>query len=363
HLVGEQFAKTGTGQSHQHQFAALLLGGAHGNDEPDPTPQFAFAKNGHGMADRRDLEGKSKDWRIQIAEQAVRNGGFLFEQLLKFPHIELSSGDHFEQPNIVQAAGRNFAADDEFGTTEEVSLEIDESHVAGLLKLVGRFQFFREHFALRGGKPAHHANSFLRAGCTDIDFDDVGKFAKRKARIVGREVIERNEIASRFQPLAGGDDAVFGLNRLQDLGHDLGGGQQREQIFEEDLTGAIHEGEAVSTKGVDTEEQGAIERGAGGKIRIGVEVVLDAVSKKNLVSEHVLGTVKNWLAGNEALPRQRKRGRGRGFLFHRDFGRDRFHICYIGATTAELHANLRREGRIYKPAEAPSQGRVGGPLW
>jgi hypothetical protein len=30
----------------------------------------------------------------------------------------------------------------------------------------------------------------------------------------GCEVIERDEIASRFQPLAGGDEAILGLNRV-----------------------------------------------------------------------------------------------------------------------------------------------------
>jgi len=150
------------------------------------------------------------------------------------------------------------------------------------MKLVGRFEFFSQHLALRGPKPAHHARPFLRPGCAKVYFYDVGKLAKRNARIVGGEVIEGDEIASRFQPLAGGDDAVFGLNRFQNLGHGLAGRQQRNQVFEQDLTGAIHEGALVIAKRLDTIKQGAIQGGAGGEFGIGVEIVFDIVAEKNL---------------------------------------------------------------------------------
>jgi hypothetical protein len=197
-----------------------LLGRAHGDDEPDPTPHFPFPQNGHGMADRLDFEGESKDRRVQATEQAVRNRGFLFQHPLELTHVHFPAGDHFEQSHMVQAAGRNFAADDDFGPAEKISLKISESHLTSLMKLVGRFQFLRQHRALRGAKPAHHASSFLQLGGPDVDFYGVGKLAKRQPWIVGREVIEGDKIAGRFQTLAG----VLGLDRLQNLGHGLAGG-------------------------------------------------------------------------------------------------------------------------------------------
>jgi len=237
----------------------------------------------------------------------------------------------------VQAAGRNFAADYDLGPAEKISLEIHEAHVAGLMKLVGCFELFGQHLALRGPKPAHHAGPLLWPGCPEVDFYDVGKLAKRYARIVGGEVIEGDEIASRFQPLTGSDDAVFGLNRFQDLGHGLAGRQQRNQVFEQDLTSAIHEGALVIAKRLDTVKQRAIQSGAGGKFGIGVEVVLDTVAEKNLVTKHILCTVKNWLARYKALSRHGERVRCRRFLF----GRNGFHTSYIGAGAAELQAKLR----------------------
>src|SRR6266404_320898 len=234
----------------------------------------------------------------------------------------------------MQAAGRNFATDDDFGPAEEISLEIGEAHITGLMKLVGRFEFFSQHLALRGPKPAHHARPFLRPGRAEVDFYDVGKLAKRYARIVGCEVIKGDEIASRFQPLAGGDDAIFGLNRFQNLGHGLARGKQRNQVFEQDLASAVHKGALVIAKRLDTVKQGAIQSGASRKFGIGVEIVLDTVAEKNLVPEHILRTVKNWLAGNEALSRQRKR------CWHFLFGRNGFHTSYIGVAVVELQANF-----------------------
>ena len=147
--VGEQFAKAATGQSHEHQFAALLFRRADGDHEADPAPHFPFSQNSHGMADRLDLEGKSKEGGIQVAEQAVTDRGFLLEHLLEFAHVDFRAANHFEQPHTVQAAGGNFAANDELGAAKEISLEIYEPHVAGLMKLVWGFEFFRQHLALR----------------------------------------------------------------------------------------------------------------------------------------------------------------------------------------------------------------------
>ena len=95
---------------------------------------------------------------------------------------------------------------------------------------------------------------------------------------------------------------------------------------------AIHEGALVIAQGIDTKKQGAVQGGTGREFRIGIEIVFDPVAEKNFVPEHILRAVKNWLAGDEALPGQRKRIRGRGFLF----GRGGFHPLYIGAAGEEL---------------------------
>src|SRR5260370_24274214 len=78
--------------------------------------------------------------------------------------------------------------------------------------------------------------------------------------------------------------------------------------------GAIHEGAPIVAKCVDTIKEGAIQRGAGGKFGIRVEVVFDAVSEQKFVSENILRAVEYGLPGNEALSRNRKRVRCRGFL-------------------------------------------------
>src|SRR5258708_10338677 len=193
----------------------------------------------------------------------------------------------------MQTAGRNFAADDDFRPAEKISLEIHEARVTGLMKIVGSFEFFRQHLALGGPKSAHHAGAFLGLGCAKVYFDDVGKFAKRYARIVGCEVIKSNKIASRFQPLAGSDDAVLRLNRFQNLSHGLAGRQQRNQILEQDPSSAIHEGALLIAKLLDTIEQGAIESGVGPQLRGGGEAVLAPPSSKGSITIPLPPPVQN----------------------------------------------------------------------
>src|SRR5260370_37894580 len=102
--------------------------------------------------------------------------------------------------------------------------------------------------------------------------------------------------------------------------------------------GAIHEGAPIVAKCVDTIKEGAIQRGAGGKFGIRVEVVFDGVSAQKFVSENILRAVEYALPGNEALSRTRKRARCRRFLC----GSSGLHSSSIGVVVAELQGNLRR---------------------
>ena len=223
------------------------------------------------------------------------------------------------------------------GRQKIISLEISESHVSGLMKLVGRFEFLRQHFAFRGPEPAHHTSPLLQSGRAHVDFYDVGKLAPRYSRIVGGEIVEGDEIASRLQTLAGSDDAVFGLHCLQNLGHGLAGGSNVIRSLNSTSRVQFTKARLLSHKDVDAEKQGAIHGGAGGKLGVGVEVVFDTIAEKDLVPEHILRAVKNRLAGNEALAWQRQRIRGRSFFF----GRSGLHLLYIGAAGEELQGNSR----------------------
>ncbi len=152
--------------------------------------------------------------------------------------------------------------------------------------------------------------------CADIDLDDVGKLAERYAWIIGSEVVERDAIAKRLQPLAGGDDAVLGFDRLQNLGHGLVRGKQRNQILEQDFTGAIHEGEPVVAKRVHTKKQRGIEGRAGGEFRIGIEIIFDSVAEKKFVSEHPLRDGRKLVGGQRnVVPAAQARSERRSFFW------------------------------------------------
>ena len=62
----------------------------------------------------------------------------------------------------------------------------------------------------------------------------------------------------------------------------LAGRQQSNQVFEQDLASAIHEGPLVIAERLDTVKQGAILGGAGREFRIGVKTIFDTVAEKNL---------------------------------------------------------------------------------
>ena len=63
------------------------------------------------MANRLDFEGKPKNRGVQVAQQAVTDRGFLFEQILQLPQIDLRTGSHFQHPEMTLDDAQEFATD------------------------------------------------------------------------------------------------------------------------------------------------------------------------------------------------------------------------------------------------------------
>jgi hypothetical protein len=111
----------------------------------------------------------------------------------------------------------------------------------------------------------------------------------------------------------------------------------------------LHESSAVIAERTDTEEQRAIERGTCGNIRIGVEIILDAVAEKNFVSEDILQAIENRLARHKTLSGQRERAPGAGstffvFIFIFNFGGSGFHSFSIGARQRNFNPSCASSG-------------------
>ena len=111
-----------------------------------------------------------------------------------------------------------------------------------------------------------------------------------------------------MQPLAGGDDAVFGLDRLQNLDHRLVGGSKVTRSLSRTSRVQFTKARLLSQRVFmpKSSELSSVERAARSGSR--VEIVFDAVAKKKFVPEHLLRAVKNGLAGNKTLPREGERG-------------------------------------------------------
>ena len=300
-LGGEQFAKAGAGHAHEHEFAAALLGGADGDDEANPAAQFALAEDGHGVANGLDFQGHTKEWRIQIAQQAIADGRFLLEHFLQFAQLDFGTRHHFEQAQVVQPVGGNFASDDDFRLAEEIALEVSKPSLTGFMKFVLVLNFFREHPAFWRAKAVHHGDTFFDAGGAEVDFDNVGEAAEREARIVRSEVVQSDHVAGFFEAFAGGDDAVFRLYGFKNLDHGVGGRQEGNEILEQNFAGAIHKGAAVVAKRAHAKQQRTVEHGTGGGIGIGIEEVFNSVAKQKFIAENVLRPIENGLARHETL--------------------------------------------------------------
>ncbi len=136
----------------------------------------------------------------------------------------------------------------------------------------------------------------VHGGPAQIHFDDVGQIGQRLARVVHREVVERNQISGFLQMTTRRDHQVIHGDRLQNLDHGLGGGQQSNVILEQHVAGAVDEGAASITEDVEPHQHGSAQSVARSRVSIRVtEIILHAVAEEQFVAENLLVGAKNRL--------------------------------------------------------------------
>ena len=85
-------ARTGGGD----QFARLALSAAEGGDQADPEAGFAFAEHGKRVAHGVNFLGKSEDGGVQVAQQAVAERGFAFNDVFDLARINIFLRDDLQ---------------------------------------------------------------------------------------------------------------------------------------------------------------------------------------------------------------------------------------------------------------------------
>src|ERR1700758_4431543 len=93
------------------------------------------------------------------------------------------------------------------------------------------------------------------------------------------------------------------------------------------------------TENAQSEQQRTVESRSCCQLGIGIEVVLDTVSKEKLIADYLLGAIENGLAGEEPLSRQSDMLNG-GRCSRTFVGS---HFRRIGAAPRKLHSRARSE--------------------
>src|SRR5208337_3156306 len=98
---------------------------------------------------RADLAAQSEHRGVQVAQQAVTQGGLALDQVFDFVDIEFGPGNGLPDPQVIDTVLRNLMRGQGLGTAEEVSLEIREADLSGNRELLARFDLLRQHLAAR----------------------------------------------------------------------------------------------------------------------------------------------------------------------------------------------------------------------
>ncbi len=292
----EEFAEASANEGGEDEVGGFFLSGSDGGNEADPATDVAFAEHGEGMAHGVNFAFEAEDGGIQIAQQAVADGGFGLDEIFEAGDIELGAGDFREHAEIVEAVGGHVAGVHHFRAAREESLKVDEALVAGADEVTLGLDFFGEHAGAPGAEALDDFGALLFGSELHFYFDDVGDFGERLPGIVGDVVVESDDVSSFFEMAAGGDDVGVGRNGFEDFDNGCGRGQERDEAFDQRVAGAVDEGAASIAQDVEAHQKRAVESGAGGFVGVSVEGVFQAIAKQEFISEDILVAVEDRLA-------------------------------------------------------------------
>ena len=142
-------------------------------------------------------------------------------------------------------AGLHLAAGEHCGPAEKVSLKIVEP----LLDCGCELHLVFHSFCDEGrGAPAEHgecpfAGVFI--GSPKVHFDVIGQLDEGADSVAQENVAEGQPITSLLEREARGNDFLVRLHGLQYLEHGMPGGQQRSQVADQSIAGALHKDQGV----------------------------------------------------------------------------------------------------------------------
>src|SRR5579859_6525197 len=147
---GKLFAEVGTGESGFDEFGSFGFGHGDEGDDGDPAAEFAIAEQSNGVADVVNFGAESENGRIEIAEEAVSEGGIRAEEIFEQAVVKFGCAYGLEQAHADGFAGGDVAAAEHGGLAEEKALVVGVAEGFSVLKLGFGFDFFGEQVNAAG---------------------------------------------------------------------------------------------------------------------------------------------------------------------------------------------------------------------
>src|ERR1700723_3868243 len=122
-----------------------------------------------------------------------------------------------------------------------------------------RFHFFSDQTNVPRQKCTSLAELFVVRTGDQVHLNEIGEIDERRPGRAVLEIVQREEIAVRFQATASGDDFAVDLNGFQDLDDNLILGENCGEFAEQRFARAVNERAATGNQPIDSEQHNAVE--------------------------------------------------------------------------------------------------------
>src|ERR1700723_1971757 len=121
------------------------------------------------------------------------------------------------------------------------------------------FYFFRDQANVSRQKCTSHTELFVGRTGDQVHLNEIGEIDERRPGRAVLEIVQREQIAVRFQATAGSDYFAVDLNGFQDLDDNLILGENCGEFAEQRFARAVNERAATGNQPIDSEKHNAVE--------------------------------------------------------------------------------------------------------
>ena len=267
-----------------------------GDGQHHNAPEGLFAQHQKRCLDGTNLHVQRIHWRIGQAQQPVGHRSVALHHPAGFMHVNVVALKQFQKLEVTHPVGGNLPVVHQHRAAEVIALKEREAFCPGLLVLLLRFHLFCQH----GDRPAtqtlEEPEPFLRPGQPEVHFDVVGQLHQRIEFPLPHKIIQRQAVARRLQPPAGGNQIRSRLHGLKDLKNCHVLGQNSYKLLGQRIQSAIHKGRQAASEFLQPKHHSVVEDGHGRLVAISSKGQLRSGPEEQFVPMHPAVQIQNWLA-------------------------------------------------------------------